>query len=200
MASFSGATQDNAWVRVNGRNPCPCCRKFKGCLLSSDDTVVICLRIASDQPAKGGLGGWVHQLQPRAGRPIEPILVPSGRLRKAPPEILDSVYRALLAEHPLTSEHNKHLVGSRKLDRLAIRARGYKSWGSSLETRSSLARDIYARFGPVALDVPGMITRKQSGPEYVTLTGPAGIAIPIRDVEQKIIGIQIFWTPERGPS
>ena len=138
-----------------------------------------------------GLGGGLHQLQPRQDRPVEPILVPVGSARKTNAKNLDTVYRALLEEHLLTPDHLRHLIEERQLDREAIGGRGYKSWGHAPQPRHRLARQIYDLHQAVALDVPGIIVRKQKGPEYVTLAGSAGIAIPVRDVKSRIVAMQI---------
>ena len=189
MANFS--TQTNGWLRVNGKKPCPVCRKFKGCLVTDDDTVAVCLRVGSDREVTWGLGGFLHELKPREERAVEPILVPSGPLRKATPKVLDSVYRALLSEHPLSDRHRQHLLEERQLSAAAISGRGYKSWGFSPHQRAPIGRGGYERFGNVALDVPGLIVRKQKGPQYVTLAGAPGIAIPVRDVKGQILGVQV---------
>jgi len=138
-----------------------------------------------------GLGGWLHYLKPRQDRPVEPILVPVGSARKTTAKNLDTVYRALLEEHLLTPAHQRHLVEERQLGAEAIRDRGYKSWGYAPQPRYRLARQIYDLHQAVALDVPGIIVRKQKGPEYVTLAGSAGIAIPVRDVKGRVIAMQI---------
>ena len=191
MLNFSTPTVGETWHRVSGRSPCPVCKKFKGCLVRNDEAAAVCLRIGSSKEVSWGLGGFLHELKPREDRVVEPIWVPSGSARKAAPKILDSAYRALLDEHPLSAAHLQHLLEQRQLSAAAISARGYKSWGAFPQQRAPIARGVYERLGNVVLDVPGVIVRKQRGPEYVTLAGAPGIAIPVRNVKGRIVGIQI---------
>ena len=151
----------------------------------------MCLRVGSAQEVSWGLGGFLHELKPREERAVELNLVPPGPARKAHPKILDSVYRALLGEHLLSEAHGQHLRDERKLSGQAIVERGYKSWGLFPLQRAPMARAVYERLGNVTLDVPGVIVRKQKGPEYVTLAGAPGIAIPVRNVKGRIVGMQI---------
>jgi len=56
--------------------------------------------------------------------------------------------------------------------------------------RSRLADTLYALFGGVVLDVPGFLLREQSR-TYLTMGGPAGILIPVRNTEDQIVAHQI---------
>ena len=185
------ATQQN-WNRVNRKSPCPICSKFKGCLVSANQDAAICIRITSDHVMHSGLGGWLHSLSPQAGRPlpaVAPLVVPSQR--RAQPHQLDLVYQALLQEHELTPAHARHLQDSRQLSPEAIHQRGYRSWGSLRYQRGPIAQSVYARLGAIALDTPGVIQREQNGSSYLTLAGAPGIAIPVRDADGSIVGLQI---------
>lgn len=50
------------WIRVTRSKRCPCCDKSDFCTISADGTKVHCMRVESEQPAKGTLGGWIHKL------------------------------------------------------------------------------------------------------------------------------------------
>ncbi len=52
----------NGWRRVSRAEPCPVCGKPDWCLVSVDDTAVICPRVESDRRA--GEAGWLHWLRP----------------------------------------------------------------------------------------------------------------------------------------
>ena len=183
--------------RVSRGNPCPICSKVKGCLAppprSDGSRHVVCLRVPSDKPASGGLGGWVHLLNVGAGsdykRPSPlPCVLPSARL--APPEARDRVYRATLAAHPLLELHKKELL-RRGLFLAAIEALGFCSWGWDKYQRRAIATEVYAMHRE-ALDVPGFIVREQARGAYVSLGGDVGIAIPVVNVAGQIVGLQIL--------
>jgi hypothetical protein len=175
--------------RVSRRQPCPVCQKTHGCLLYEHQ--VVCLRVSSDQPATGGLGGWVHSLHEPSlfQAALHTFTQPSQRL--APPTTLDRIYRALHDELVLTSAHLRHLTQERQLSPEAIQARAYRSWGQGERLlRSRLAQTLYERFGGQVLDVPGFLLREQRR-SYLSLGGPPGILLPVRDVDGRVIAHQI---------
>lgn len=49
------------WHNATKSDPCPICHKPDWCNLANDGSVVICHRIESPHPAKGG--GWLHRLK-----------------------------------------------------------------------------------------------------------------------------------------
>ena len=175
--------------RVSHQQPCPVCQKTHGCLVY--DNYVVCLRIASDQPAHGGLGGWRHPLHDAHlfQAAVQNFSQPSQRL--APPATLDRIYRSLHTNLFLNDLHRKHLTQQRQLSPEAIEVRGYQSWGQGDRMlRSRLAQVLYDLHGGIVLDVPGFLLREQSR-SYLTLGGPPGILIPIRNAEGLIIAHQI---------
>ncbi len=175
--------------RVSHQRPCPVCQKTHGCLLY--ERHVICLRIASDQPSIGGLGGWCHPLNEAElyQAALSAFSAPSQRL--APPATLDKVYRALHSNLYLTALHTKHLTQERQLSPEAIQARGYQSWGQGDRLlRSRLAEVLHSLFGGIVLDVPGFLLREQ-GRTYLTLGGPPGILIPVHNADGQIVAHQI---------
>ncbi len=64
------------WIRVSRAEPCPVCGRPDYCTRTTDGTAVKCMRVESDKPDKGQLGGWIHNLadplppQPPA-KPVE---------------------------------------------------------------------------------------------------------------------------------
>ena len=176
--------------RVSRQQPCPICQKTHGCLLF--ESHVVCLRVGSDQPAQGGLGGWRHSLQePELYRAALSTFSQPSSERLAPAATLDKVYRVLHSNLTLSAHHKKHLTQERQLSAESIQARGYQSWGQGDRLlRSRLAEVLYDLFGGVVLDVPGFLLREQSR-TYLTLGGPAGILIPIRNADGQIVAHQI---------
>lgn len=51
------------WIRVSRAEPCPICDRPDYCTRTTDGSVVKCMRVESDQPDKGKLGGWIHQMK-----------------------------------------------------------------------------------------------------------------------------------------
>lgn len=189
-ADVAEKTQKNLrQCRVTRHQPCPVCQKTTGCLLY--DSYVICLRTPSERPAQGGLGGWLHSHRSeslyQAAR--QAFVQPATRL--APPETLDRVYRALHSQLVLTPAHQRHLTEERQLSLETIKTRGYLSWGQGDRLRrSALAQNLYDLFGGLVLDVPGLIVREQSR-TYLTMAGPPGILIPVRNAKDQIVAHQI---------
>ena len=120
---------------------------------------------------------------------MAPLVVASAR--RAEPAQLDRVYRHLLKEHPLEERHREHLSRERGLSAEAIAQRGYRSWGWCRSERGPMAQRVYERQGSATLDTPGVWVRYQRGREYVTLAGAAGIAIPVRDADGRVVAMQI---------
>jgi hypothetical protein len=58
MRSFSQGTL----VRVRRDFPCPVCHKFKGCSVSADGTLVLCVRTCEGARRQARNGAWVHVL------------------------------------------------------------------------------------------------------------------------------------------
>jgi hypothetical protein len=57
------------WIRVSRSKRCPCCDKADYCTISDDGARVHCMRVESAKPAKGSLGGWIHQLATAVSMP-----------------------------------------------------------------------------------------------------------------------------------
>lgn len=58
MTSFGEST----WIRVSRGEPCPVCSKSDYCTRTTDGNAVKCMRVESDVPDKGKLGGWIHKM------------------------------------------------------------------------------------------------------------------------------------------
>ena len=176
------------WVRVSRRHPCPICGKPDWCTVSADGLAICCMRTPGERLLRNG--GWLY-------RPARGALAwttgetpaASGAIR-APAAVVDQVYRALLAELELSPADRAHLLGPRRgLSPEAIARNGYRSLPRA--GRSALCRLLRTRLGPTLLGVPGFyLASGRSGP-YLTLAGPAGLLIPVRDVAGRIVGAQI---------
>lgn len=55
-------SSESTWIRVSRSEPCPICDRPDYCTRTTDGQAVKCMRVESDKPAPGALGGWIHQL------------------------------------------------------------------------------------------------------------------------------------------
>ncbi|WP_003542052.1 DUF3854 domain-containing protein [Desulfotomaculum nigrificans] len=92
--------------RVNRHQPCPICGKTDWC--SFNDRIAICMRIESNHPVSGKMGGWLHKLTatPIYYRPVDRV---ERAAAKAPIEVCDRVYRSMLDLLSLEYHHIKEL-------------------------------------------------------------------------------------------
>ncbi len=169
------------WVRVSRRNRCPVCDKPDWCLISQDGKAVICARNESDNPAGNKGAGWLHTLD--TARPL-PLLKPRPEAKQTPkagPDVLDMAYRALLQELSLSETHRANLQ-CRGLTDSEIHTLGYKTLPANGR------RELVNRLQAVKLaGVPGFYFEAGQW----LLAGQAGIAIPVRDIRSRIVGLLI---------
>lgn len=180
------------WIRTNRSRPCPCCRATGWCTLSSDGQVCRCMRVSQGAAREGidkhGQHWWLHKLREAldlSGAIIHRLLP---NTPKAPPEVCDRVYRALLASLKLHQGQRRALqergLGDEQIDRGLYR--------SHLEgERWRLAGALYERFGQELLTVPGFVRKENSRGGYVTLAGAPGLLIPVRDHEDRIVALKV---------
>ena len=57
------STVESTWIRVSRADPCPVCKRPDYCTRTTDGTAVKCMRVESDKPDKGKLGGWIHHMK-----------------------------------------------------------------------------------------------------------------------------------------
>lgn len=123
-----------------------------------------------------------HTTRPKPGSPT-----PSAR--RAEPQTLDLVYRALLGALPLIPEHRRALRG-RGLPDADIGRRLYRSLPQ--RGRARLACALVDQFGAdTCAQVPGLYVKRDGSREYWTLAGAIGLLIPVRDVQGRIVALKI---------
>ena len=66
------------WTRCKRSLPCPQCGKFDFCRIGTK--VVHCMRIASDKPNTGDMGGWFHPLSSQAKQFVRELEKPKVRI------------------------------------------------------------------------------------------------------------------------
>ena len=110
-----------------------------------------------------------------------------------PLDLLDAVYRSLLAELVLSDTHRRHLTGASRGFTLAqIERRGYRSMPTNRE-RKGIVRRLLEKFTPQELvSIPGFVVGLRKEERYITLTGSQNaILCPIRDQQERIFSFQI---------
>jgi hypothetical protein len=178
------------WVRVHRHNPCLVCGKPDWCLISQDGRTAICARIESDKPAGNKGAGWIHTLDKSMPLPAPKPRPDVKQTPKAAPDVLNTAYRALLAELTLSETHHENLQ-HRGLTGAEIEGLLYKTL--QINGRRDLVTSLQAKRVRLA-EVPGFYFDAGQW----QLAGPAGIAIPVRDIKNRILGIQIRCDKAEG--
>jgi hypothetical protein len=175
-------TSSVSWIRVTKSHSCPICGKPDWCLISADGNTCICARTQSDNRA--GEAGWLHKLGSNYLSPPRPIKLSSvPQLPIATANHRDQVYRSLLAELGLSKEHHRKLQ-SRGLTCSQITSLYYAtlpSYGRQRIIRSLIEKGL--KMG----GIPGFYLDS----DEVCLAGPAGIVIPVIELHNKVIGLQV---------
>ncbi|NSW84278.1 MAG: DUF3854 domain-containing protein [Syntrophothermus sp.] len=180
------------WYEVTRTRPCLICGKPDWCSITDDGTWAVCRRVDNGQGThkvdKAGMDYWLYKLTdgPRTPPPELPARQESER---ADAETLHQVYCRLLAELTLSPEHRKNLR-KRGLSDEEIDRRGYRSL--PVRGRSELARRLLDTFDPETLArVPGFYIREEGGRQWWSLAGPAGLVIPCRDIQGRIVALKV---------
>ncbi len=187
------------WQQVTQTSPCHVCGTSGWCSVSADGKKAICRRRDSGagvlRTDKSGQDYWLYDLngsRPSAGLSAGPSVqekngasTPPDAPEKADPETLDRVYRALLDELPLDDAHREDLL-RRGLTEDGVGRGGYRSLPQ--RDRYGAARAVVERFGTeVCSRVPGL--RRDAG--RWTLAGAAGMLVPVRDVEGRVVALKV---------
>lgn len=160
--------------RVTRGEPCPVCESATWCLVARDGRYAVCMRVESDRPARGGLGGWVHRLRdtPSSGSARHSLPRPRPGNRMAPPERRDYVYRRLQEAARLSDKHREDML-VRGFAAGTTAKRGYRTL--PLSGRAKLARESHNGDAGCLAGVPGFY---QADDGYWTLAGVPGLLIP----------------------
>ena len=184
----------SAWSTVSRTTPCTICGKSDWCTVSADGAWALCRRVENGTGLhrldKTGADYWLYRLDEHVPyRPSTSEPPSQSRVERADPRTLDRVYRALLAVLPLTSAHRQALRRRGLLDTEIMR-RGYRTM--PLEGRAALVRGIVDRLGvDTCTGIPGLYGDAQGTRRLWTLAGAVGLLIPVRDVNGRIVALQI---------
>ena len=193
-------SQNGRWTNVTSQSPCPICEKPDWCRVSEDGQLVACRRqpkgAEKSKSDKNGAPVYLHRIgrsegfngsaaraiSSRQTKPVSPTKTDSSP--RGAVDTLNRAYRSLLEKFSLTDEHRQGLLG-RGLTETAIEKTDYRSLPR--RGRASVARELHTELNDDYDSVPGF-TKNGHGP---TLAGPAGLLIPCRDVNGRIVAIKI---------
>lgn len=172
--------------RVNRLQPCPICGKNDWC--SFNDRVVICMRVESEHPIPGKMGGWLHKLveTPTYYKPIQPAAL----YAKATTEVCDQVYRAFLNLLSLAPYHLQELTDRRGLTVEEIKEIGFRSL---IEVKPWELCKKLIDMGYKLEGVPGFYQapNKKGNGYYWCFNYSTGFIFPILNKDGKIQALQI---------
>ncbi|QQZ64537.1 hypothetical protein JI735_34445 (plasmid) [Paenibacillus sonchi] len=171
---------------------CPICGKSGWCAINDEKDIVRCMRVPSDEYIESGIGRqYLHYLNPDHLSQIEIEIVHAESVDKRDDEHLNMVYRTLIEEMKLSSEHLYHLRNIRHLSDHEIAQRQYRTMPTT--ERYKVAQRVLSRFSESTslLGVPGFFTQAGNHGSYWSMAGMAGLMIPFHSIKNEIIGWQI---------
>jgi Domain of unknown function (DUF3854) len=191
-------TNGETWRKVTAENRCPICKRDGWCAVLSDGSLCRCQRVATggeERTDSEGTTWYLHRLIASTnGTTSTPprFSLADGGGERADADTLHKVYSALLDALPLDAHH---------VDRLRqrglkgdLRAAGYRSMGQGRD-RAKAVRAVRAVIAAGLEEllprVPGFYVKEGDRGAYWTVGGAAGLVIPIRDVQGRIIALQV---------
>lgn len=172
------------------RCPLPCCAGH------DDRKLYLNVRTRAWFCFRAGEGGPFARLAERLGHqgwtpPPDLKAAPAAPRYVAPPEARDKVYRALFDRLPLHARHRDQLR-ARGLTDAEVEAGGYRSFpilAGRVDLVGNLVKDLSEE---IFASVPGFCrVQRPGGTERWNLAGEAGIAVPVRDEQGRVVGIRI---------
>lgn len=183
--------------RCTPARPCPVCGRKKFCSVGA--YTVVCTREAEGALHSGEntIGTYyVHALDGAAiaARAARGPVAHHQTSARAPADVLDRAYRAVLARLTLADDDRAGLV-ARGLDAGAIVGAQYRSLPE--RGRAALARVVGEAVGvDLAPTVPGVVWRENERGGYWSLAGWPGLVIPVRDLDGRVVALKIRRTGE----
>ena len=176
-------TPPSTWAEVTRQEPCSACGRGDFCR-SSSDGAFLCRRGpfdgATEKQDKNGVPFWVGF--PNGVTPTAPTFEADTGPQPAPVDQLDRVYRELLSHLTLSPAHRQQLLArgftGEEVDRL-----GFRSLDQAARQVAKRLADLF----PFWQAVPGLYL-KNNRP---ALGGWAGLLIPCRDLQGRVIALRI---------
>lgn len=175
-------------ISASKRHPCPICNGKKWCRFTS--SIALCRFLSGGIERVDKLGSifWLYILDSRT-RERKATFEPLVQVECASATVLDKVYRSLNSKLSLSDIHRQKLT-LRGFSKNEIETRKYKSF--QLQGRYKIAKELLREFGEATCrTIPGLIIKTGDSGSYFTLAGAPGLLIPVRNIEQQIIGYKI---------
>jgi hypothetical protein len=131
---------------------------------------------------------YLHRLDGAAQKQVSPPRPPGASTPRADPHVLHRAYSKLLARLELSRAHRVALQ-HRGLDDDTIDREGFRTL--PVHGRAALARVLREQLGDTLLSVPGFVVKQGKSAPYVTISGAAGLLVPVRDVDKSIIAMKV---------
>ena len=187
---------NNYFREVTRGNPCSRCGRSNHCSRSIDQHFEICRKINDGSGTakldKNGDEYYIYYCGPKStGRTYHRSYRKTPDFDQSVPERASSqelhqVYSELLNGLSLSNSHDENLK-KRGFSDDEIRKREFKSL--PLKGRFSIVQRMCEKFGKtLLLKVPGFYSNNKS---RISLAGPPGILIPVRNVQEEIIALKI---------
>ena len=177
---------------VSKGTPCIGCGKSKWCSVSADGSTFHCNRESAGCVAtkkdKNGKPYFVFKVGDAIPSLPAPPIRPADAPERADPDTLHKVYSALLGKLSLTDGH-RGALRQRGLSDAVIDRNQYRSLPGP--GRSRIAMQLRERFGDDVLTVPGFFVKSNSRGDYLTLAGPVGLVVPVRDSEKRVVALKV---------
>jgi hypothetical protein len=192
--SLSNRKDRGNWLRVSQEHPCPICQHPDWCFVAADGTICGCTRVEAgsyrSKETQHGTRIYFHRLagNDSAAAPLIPPRPAGQPVQRAAPEVLHQVYSAFLAALSLSAAHQENLR-QRGLPDAEIDRRGYRTL--PVRGRARIVRPLQERFGNVIWQVPGFVLKTQDTHRYASVSGPAGLLIPVRDLQGRITALKV---------
>lgn len=187
-------TKTGNWQTVTKHDPCPICGKPDWCSRTADGKVVACRRVNNGEGIhkvdKNGDDYWLY-IENGEGfkNPEETFLPVYPEPQRADPDTLHRVYKEIISELTLSPVHKENLI-KRGFSDAEILHREYRTLPE--RGRSRIAKKILQKFGSdICSKVPGLFVKKGDKGNYWTLAGAAGLLIPVRNRQGRIIALKI---------
>jgi hypothetical protein len=138
---------------------------------------------------KDGQTYHLHRLDGTARPDVAPPCPPGPDAARAGPDLLHRAYSGLLSRLTLCKAHREALR-ARGLSDDEIAARGYRSL--PVQGRSRHAAALREQLHDGLLTVPGFyIKTGDGGQPYLTIGGAAGLLVPVRDAEGRVVALLV---------
>jgi hypothetical protein len=180
--------------RVTKQHKCEICGKPDWCSYSENGAIALCSRISAGSVKQAKNKDYIHKLRPDVGNIASAVstssLKSSGSCgnKQAGADHLHEVYSYLLGDClELTEEHGDVLLNVRALSDSTIGNKLYASMPSK-EKLPEVCAKLEKRFGDKLNGVPGFYKDEVGRLKMVHY---GGYFIPIRDVQGRIVGMQI---------